>query len=58
VLGLVEVPEHRDAVLSSGSSQGTVGGHGNGVDVAGVAVVVRSQFELRQFPDLWVTNCQ
>ena len=52
MLGLVEIPKHGDTVLSSGSSQGTVGGNGDGVDVAGMAVVVCSQLELRQLPNL------
>ena len=56
MLGLVEIPKHGDAVLSSRSSQGTVGGNGNCVDVTGVAVVVCSQLELRQLPNLWVTE--
>jgi hypothetical protein len=46
MLSLVEVPKHGDAVLSSGSGQGTVGRNGNGVDIAGMTVVVCSQLEL------------
>ena len=52
MLGLVQIPKHGDTVLSSGSSQRTVGGNGNGVDVTGMTVVVCSQLELRQLPDL------
>ena len=52
MLGFVEVPKHGDTVLSSRSGQGTVGRNGNGVDVAGMAIVVCSQLELRQLPNL------
>jgi hypothetical protein len=45
VLSLVEIPKHSDTVLSSGGGQGTIGGNGDRVDVAGVAVVICSQFE-------------
>lgn len=40
VLGLVQVPEHDSAVLTSGSAESTIGGDGNGVDVTAVANVV------------------
>jgi hypothetical protein len=58
VLALVEIPEHGDTVLSTGSSERTVGGDSDGVDVAGVAVVVGLQLELGEFPDLevWVSK--
>ena len=52
VLALVEVPEHGDTVLAAGSSERTVGRDGDGVDVAGVAVVVGLELELLELPDL------
>jgi hypothetical protein len=52
VLAVVEVPEHGDAILSSGSGERTVGGDGNGVDVTGVTVVVGSELALGELPDL------
>lgn len=52
VLALVKVPEHGDAVLATGGSERTIWRHGDGVDVAGVAVVVGLQLELLQFPNL------
>lgn len=42
---LVQIPEHGDSVLTAGGGEGTIGGDGDGVDVAGVAVVVGFQFE-------------
>lgn len=52
VLALVQVPEHGDAILSAGSRERTIGGDGDGVDVAGVTVVVGLQLELRELPNL------
>lgn len=52
MLALVQIPQHSDTVLSTGSTQGTVGGNGNVVDVAGVTVVVGLQLALGQIPDL------
>ena len=52
VLAVVEVPEHGDAVLSSRSGERTVRGHGDGVDVSGVSVVVGSQLALGKLPNL------
>ena len=52
VLALVEVPEHGDAVLATGRGKRTIRGDGDGVDVAGVAVVVGLQLELLEFPNL------
>ena len=52
VLALVKVPEHGDAVLSARSSEGTIRGDSNSVDVAGVAVVVGLELELGKLPDL------
>lgn len=52
MFALVQVPEHGDAVLATGSGQGTVGGDGEGVDVSGVSVVVGLELALGQLPDL------
>ena len=52
VLALVKVPEHGDAVLAAGRSKRTIGGDGDGVDVAGVAVVVGLELELGELPHL------
>merc|ERR1719487_439977 len=52
VLALVEVPKHRDAVLAARSAERTVGGDGDGRDVAGVAEVVRAELALGELPDL------
>jgi hypothetical protein len=48
VLALVKVPEHGDAVLATGSSEGAIGRDGDGVDGTSVAVVVG----LLELPDL------
>lgn len=52
VLGLVEIPEHGGAVLAAGSAERTVGGDGDGVDVASVTDVVGLQLAAGQLPDL------
>lgn len=52
VLAVVEVPEHGDAVLSSGRGERTIGGDRDGVDVAGVSVVVGAELALGELPDL------
>ena len=52
VLALVQVPKHGDAVLSTGSGERSVGGDGEGVDVAGVAVVVGLQLAVGELPNL------
>lgn len=52
MLSLVQVPEHGDAVLATGSGEGTVGRNGDGVDVSCVSIVVGLQLELGKFPDL------
>ena len=55
VLALVEVPKHGDAVLATGGGEGSIGGDGEGVDVAGVAVVVGLELALGELPDLVVS---
>lgn len=52
VLAVVEVPEHGDTVLATGSGQGSVGGNGEGVDVTGVAKVVGLQLASVELPNL------
>jgi hypothetical protein len=52
VLALVQVPEHGDAVLATGSSERAIRRDGDGVDVARVAVVVGLELELLELPDL------
>ena len=53
VLALVQVPEHGDSILSTGSAEGTIWGDGDGRDVASVSPVCRAQLALAQFPDLF-----
>ena len=52
MLALVEIPEHGDTILATRGSKGTIGRNRDGVDVAGVAVVVGLELELGEFPDL------
>lgn len=55
MLSIVQVPQHSDAVLSTRSGQGTIGGNGDSVDVASVTVVVCSQLALGELPDLMIS---
>jgi hypothetical protein len=52
VLALVQVPEHGGTVLATGSAKGTVGGDGDGVDVAGVTDVVSLDAAGGELPNL------
>jgi hypothetical protein len=52
VLAVVKVPKHGDTVLSSGGSERSIGGNGEGVDVTSVAVVVGLELALGKLPDL------
>jgi hypothetical protein len=52
VLALVQVPEHGDTVLSTGSAERTIWGDGYGGDVSGVSEVVGAQLALAELPDL------
>lgn len=52
VLGLVQVPQHGGTVLATGGAEGSVGGDGDGVDVAGVTDVVGLQTAGSELPDL------
>ena len=53
VLALVQVPEHGGTVLATGSAKGTVGGDGDGVDVAGVTDVVSLDAASGELPNLF-----
>merc|ERR550517_1168405 len=52
VLAVIEIPQHGLGVLASGSAEGAVGRHGDGVQVAGVADVVGLQLAVGQVPHL------
>lgn len=58
VLALVQVPEHGGTVLATGSAKGTVGGDGDGVDVAGVTDVVSLDAASGELPNLCFKSCQ
>lgn len=58
VLGFIKIPKHGCAVFAAGGAQGAVGGDGHGVDVAGVAYVVRLNAAGGEFPDLEKQFCQ
>ena len=52
VLAVVQVPKHGDTVLTTGGGQGSVGGDGEGVDVAGVTEVVGLELASVELPNL------
>jgi len=52
VLTVIQVPKHGLSVLATGCTEGTVGGHGDGVQVASVANVVGLQLAVSQVPHL------
>jgi hypothetical protein len=52
VLAFVEVPEHGDTVLTTGSAEGTIGGDGDSGDETSVTVVVGLELALGDVPDL------
>ena len=54
VLGLVEIPEHGGAVLTTGGAERAIGGDGDGVDIAGVADVVSLELAGRELPNLLI----
>ena len=56
MLALVQVPKHGDAILATRCRKRTVGRNRDGVDVAGVTIVVGLQLELGEFPDLQERN--
>jgi hypothetical protein len=53
VLGLVKVPKHGGTILAAGGAERTIGGDGDGVDVAGVADVVGLELAGAEFPNLF-----
>ena len=59
VLRLVQVPEHGGTVLATGGAKRSIGGDGDGVDVAGVTDVVGLQAAGSELPNLdCEMNCQ
>jgi hypothetical protein len=52
VLGLVQVPEHDNTVLTGGGTEGTIGGDGNSVDITVVTNKVGTELHLGKIPDL------
>jgi hypothetical protein len=52
VLALLEIPEHGGAVLATRGAEGTVGGDGHAVEVAGVAHKVGPELAAREVPHL------
>lgn len=56
VLGLVKVPKHGGTILAAGGAERTIGGDGNGVDVAGVADVVGLELAGAEFPNLFAQS--
>lgn len=52
VLAIVQVPEHGNTILATRGGEGSIGGDRDGVDVAGVAVVVCAEFALGELPNL------
>ncbi len=52
MLAVVEIPKHGDTVFATRGSEGAIGGNGDGIDVAGVAIVVGAQFAPRELPNL------
>ena len=52
MFAIIEVPQHRLAVLASTGTEGAVRGEGDGVDVSGVADVVGLQLAVGQVPHL------
>ena len=52
VLAIIKIPQHGLGILAAGSAEGTVGGHGDCVQVAGVADVVGLQLAVGQVPHL------
>jgi hypothetical protein len=52
VLSIVQVPEHNNTVLTSGSTERTIGRDGNRVDITVVTNEVGTELHLGQIPDL------
>ena len=56
VFSIIEIPEHGDTVLATGSGEGSIWRHGKGVDVTSVAKVVGLELALVELPDLRSTS--
>lgn len=52
MFAIVQIPKHGDSIFTTGSGQGTIGRDREGVDVAGVTVVVGLELAFGDFPDL------
>jgi len=52
VTTLVEVPKHGLTILTTGSAQRSIRGHGDGVNVVGVSGEVNAELAVGKFPDL------
>ena len=52
VLAIIEVPQHGLGILAAGSTEGTVRGHSDSVQVASMTNVVGLQLAVGQVPDL------
>ena len=52
MLGIVQIPEHDNTILTSRGTERTIGRDGNGVDITVVTNEVGSQLHLGQIPDL------
>merc|ERR1719385_88810 len=52
VLPVIQVPQHGLSVLAARGAEGSVGGHGDGVQVAGVPDVLGLQLAVGQVPNL------
>lgn len=52
MLAVRQLPQHGDTVLAAGGAERSVWGDGDGVDVAGVAVVVGLELALGELPNL------
>ena len=47
----VQIPQHGGGVFTTGGTEGTVGGDGDGVQVTGVAFQIVAEFAIGQVPD-------
>lgn len=56
VLRLVQIPEHSSSVLPSGRAERTIGGDGDGVDIARVTNVVSLDAAGSEFPNLEIVD--
>ena len=52
MLAIIQIPEHGLGILATGGTQGTIGRHGNGVQVASVSDVIGLQLTILKRPNL------